>query len=344
MKHNTFHTNKHLTFLFILLCCISLNSLANPKTSHDPLIFDDRPIAGQAQLPTWFKPNSLNLSNALNKAIKEGKSGIILYFGRKDCAYCKALLNDNWGDPSIAKFTQKHFNVIAINTPGNRIITDFNNKKWSESDFASRHKTHFTPSLLFYNKERQQVLKLPGYRPKYQFRAALEYVADSHYKHESFRKYLALAEASFNFGSNKLNENDIFRQPPYNLSNLDEILVVFFEYPNCHACDILHGHTLNNFSISAKLDQFYVVQLNSHLETPIITPGGLKTTSKKWAEQLNLTFAPSLIFFDKKGKEIIRIESVVQFHRLISVINFINSGEYKKHKTFLDWMQSKKMD
>ncbi len=330
----------HHYFVFIILALVNQPCFAIAKTNIDPLVFDDTPIPGQAQLPKWFDLSFLNLNDSLNDAIKEGKKGIILYFGREDCAYCKALLNNNWGDPSIVKFTQTHFNVIAIDVNGDRVVTDFNNKQWEEKAFATHLKTNFTPTLLFYNKNKQLTLKLPGYRPKYQFRAALEFVADAHYKHESFRQYLTKAESSFNFGSDKLNDNELFMSPPYRLYLIKKPLVVLFEYPNCHACDVLHGNSLNKTDVINKLKQLNVIQLDSSIDTPVITPDGKKTTSKKWANTLNLTFAPSLIFFDENGKEIIRIESVLHFNRLSNVLSYVINKEYKNYDTFQNWVQS----
>ncbi len=333
-------------FSFLLFFIISFTSCASQQQSNDSLIFDDFPLKEDLHLPDWFSLSFLDLNDSLKEALKDGKKGIILYFGRKDCPYCKSLLEVNWGDPAIIKFTQKHFNVIAINVRGDRVVTDFDGKTWSEKDYAALRRTNFTPSLLFYNGRAQLVLKLPGYRPKYQFRAALEYVADAHYQHESFRKYLSRAESALGFGSEELNENDIFIEPPYNLDRSKPLyanqkpkpLVVFFEHPRCHACDVLHGDTLNSPEVNLQLHQLDVVQLNTFKDTPVITPDGKHTTAKKWASDLNLTFAPSLIFFDETGKEILRVESVIRFYRLNNVLRYVIGKEYLKYPTFQNWL------
>jgi len=334
---------------FILLLFFSYSTCIAKQETNDALIFDDYPLEEQLHLPEWFSLSFLDLQESLDEALKDGKKGIILYFGRKDCAYCKSLLEVNWGDPAIVRFTQEHFNVIAINVRGDRTVTDFNGKTWSEKSFAANKRTNFTPSLFFYNAKSQLALKLPGYRPKYQFRAALEYVADAHYHRESFRKYLNRAEAALSFGSEELNEHDSFLSPPYNLNRRKDPakkqhnpLVIFFEHPRCHACDILHGDTLSKSEVTEKLSKIDVVQLNSMSETSIITPDGKHTTSKKWAEDLNLTFAPSLVFFDETGKEILRVESVIRFYRLNNVLHYVINKEYKNYPTLQTWLQDKR--
>ncbi|MCW8936187.1 MAG: thioredoxin fold domain-containing protein [Gammaproteobacteria bacterium] len=329
-----------------ILLLVGASSLANTQDIEDSLIFDDTPLKEDLHLPDWFSLSFLDLQDSLDEAIKDGKKGIILYFGRKDCAYCKSLLEVNWGDPVIIKFTQQHFNVIAIDVRGDRVVTDFSGKTWSEKSFSAHRKTNFTPSLLFYNSKSQLALKLPGYRPKYQFRAALEYVADAHYQRESFRDYLTRAEAALSFGLEELNEHEVFMSPPYDLRRKDKKrkksqvnpLVVFFEHPRCHACDILHGDTLSNPEVTTQLFELDVVQLNTMDNTPVITPDGKQTTAKQWAEDLNLTFAPSMVFFDESGKEILRVESVIRFYRLNNVLRYVIGKEYNNYPTFQAWL------
>jgi len=333
-------------FMLVLLGYMAIAS-ATDQDFDEAIAFDDQPLKDDLSLPDWFSLSFLDLQESLDDALNEGKKGIIIYFGRKDCAYCKSLLEVNWGDPAIVKFTRKNFNVIAIDVRGDRRITDFNGTSWSEKNFSSLKRTNFTPSLLFYNHKGQLALKLPGYRPKYQFRAALEYVADAHYKKEPFRQYLNRAEAALSYGSEELNEHDSFIDPPYNLlrrrsasksqSNVKP-LVVFFEHPRCHACDILHGDTLNQPQVIKQLNQLKVVQLNTLADTPVVTPAGRETTSSAWAEDLNVTFAPSLIFFDESGKEVLRVESVIRLYRLNNVLRYVIGKKYKDYPTFQAWL------
>lgn len=329
-----------------LLMMPQLQAAPAANTTDNELAFDDQPLAEALHLPDWFNLSFLDLNESLEEALNEGKDGLIIYFGRKDCAYCKALLEDNWGDPAIARYTQRHFNVIAIEVRGSRTVTDFNGKKWSEKDYSTAMRTNFTPTLLFYNKQAQLALKLPGYRPKYQFRAALEYVADAHYARESFRDYLARAELALSFGLPELNDNEVFQPPPYNLNRRHirdsqslKPLMVFFEHPRCHACDVLHGDTLSNPQIEQQLQQLDVVQLNTQKTTPVITPDGRKTSASAWANELDLTFAPALLFFDEKGNEILRIESVIRFYRLNKVLEYITGRHYLRYPTFQNWLQ-----
>lgn len=80
-----------------------------------------------------------------------------------------------------------------------------------------------------------------------------------------------------------------------------------------------------------------VVQLNMWADTPVTTPQGKKTTAKEWASSLDIFYAPSIVFFDDDGKEIIRVDSVARFYRLWGVLDYVNQQGYKKSKDYQSW-------
>lgn len=306
-------------------------------------VFDDQPLNDDLIMPDWFKVSFLDLQEDLTEAVAHGKQGIILYFGQKRCAYCKAHLENNWGQKDILTYTQKHFDVIHINIRGQREVIGMDGNSYTEKEYAIKYQTNFTPSLVFFNKNGDMILRLLGYRPPYQFRAALEYVADRHYQQELFPDYMARAEEAFSFGKDTLNLHDAFSAPPYALDRshfpAKRPLMVAFERRNCHACDVLHAGPLSDARINQLLQELDVVQLDMRETTPVLTPTGQKLTSREWAEQLQLDYAPTLIFFDEKGREIIRIDSVVWFYRLQNVLNYVISKGYHQFPTFQAWRQ-----
>jgi len=303
--------------------------------------FVDKPLEEPLVLPAWFKLSFLDLYDDIEEAIANGKKGIIVYFGREDCPYCKAHLENNWGNPEIVKYTRKYFDVIAIDVKGNRNVTSVDGVVYDEKSFAALNRTNFTPSLVFYNADKKVVLKLQGYHPPYKFRAALEYVAGEHYQHESFRDYLARAEMAESYGEDTLNPHPSFMSPPYLLDRsriaAKGPLAVFFEEKHCHACDILHAGPLSDEGITAKLKSMDVVQLDMAADTKVITPDGRQLSAKQWAADLGLYYSPTIIFFDPHGKEIIRINSVVWVYRLNHVLDYVLSGAYKQYQTYQLW-------
>lgn len=210
----------------LLLTTISLFSIPAAYSVEEIPKFIDKPLGEPIILPNWFKLSFLDLLDDVEDAKASGKKGIIVYFGQKDCPYCKAHLDTNWGNPDIIKYTQKYFDVIALDVKGDRNITTIDGVVYDEKAYSAMNRTNFTPSLLFYNTEGKEVLKLQGYHPPYKFRAALEYVADEHYKQEGFRDYLSRAELAERYGEDSLNSHASFMSPPYLLDRRDRKSVV----------------------------------------------------------------------------------------------------------------------
>jgi len=335
---------RFFALLTMALCvCFTLpfGVTAIAATDYDVYSFDDKPLEEPFEYPAWFKKSFLDLPDDLEEAVDAGKQGIMVYFGQKRCAYCHKLMEVNFGLTDIVEYTQRHFDMIPVDIWGVQELTSLDGKTLTERDFSLEKDTNFTPSILFYDREGREALRLRGYYPPYQFLAALEYVADGHYKRETFRDYLARGESRMVFEPEDLNEEDFFAAPPFNLDRSrfpsERPLAVFFEQGSCHACDVLHGEALREPAIYRNFEQFDNVQIDMWSDTPIITPSGERTTASKWAAELGLFYSPSIVFFDEKGGEVLRVDSVVRFFRLSNVLNYITSKAYLTEPSYQRW-------
>lgn len=303
----------------------------------------DAPLEEPLTHPEWFKLSFLNLRDDLDEAVEEGKQGMIVYFGQKFCPYCRALMEANFGRIDIERYTRAHFDVVAINIHGSRPVTDLAGITLSEKALAEREDTDFTPALLFYDAEGREALRLRGYYPPYKFRAALEYVAGGHYRNEHFSAFLARANPPEAFDDGDLNEEPFFTPPPYALDRsrfpAENPLIVFFEQTECHACDVLHGQPLRSPEIQRLLGNFDAIQLGLWSEAPVITPDGRRTTARKWAEELDLFYTPTLLFFDQNGEEIMRVDSLVYLFRLQRVLQYVTSGVWQHGIDMQAWLR-----
>ena len=329
--------------ILTLTCSILLSLCASIALaiSADDFVFDDQPTSDLVTYPDWFKQNFLELDEDLAEANKNGKT-LIAYFGQKRCAYCKKLMETNFKLPDIVKYTREHFDIVPLDIWSPEEMTTPKGDVVSERDYSISLNTNFTPSLVFYRPNGDIALRLRGYYPAYQFRAALEYVADEHYLVETFPDYLARGDSTLRFEADDMVEEPFFEKPPFHLDRSvipgSKPLAVFFEQGNCHACDILHTDPLRKQQIQRRMEQFFdSVQLDMWSDTPVVTPSGTATTAKQWAKDLGLFYAPSILFFDERGQEILRIDSVVQFVRLRNVLNYISSKAYLREKNYLVW-------
>jgi thioredoxin-related protein len=323
---------------------LALASAAALATADDAISFDDSPRDTPLDYPDWFKEPFLDLPADHAKAVAAGKD-LVVYFGQLRCAYCHQLMDVNFGAPDIEQYTREHFDIVPIDIWGVAEVTDLQGEVLTERDFALREETNFTPSLVFYDETGAEALRLRGYYPPYQFRAALEYVADDHYKRETFRDYLARGENRMVFDAGDLNDQDFFEPPPHNLDRSrlpsERPLVVFFEQGDCHACDVLHGEALQELLLQREFEQFDSVQLDIWSDAPVVTPSGERTTAREWAKQLGLFYTPSLLFFDEHGRELVRVDSVVGFYRLRNVMNYVGSKAYLDEPSYQRWRLSR---
>jgi thioredoxin-related protein len=334
-----------LAWVFWFSLCALLPANAAAVAGGDFLDFDDQPLQEPLEFPDWFKLSFLDLREDLHDVQESDKYGLLVYFGQKYCAYCKQFLEKDLSMEDIQAYTLEHFDVIGIDIHGDRAVVDLAGEELTEREFAIREQTNFTPSVVFYSNEGKEVLRLRGYYPPYRFRAALEYVADGHYREEPFRDYLARADVPLIFEPGDLNEQPFFMRGPMMLDRSrirgERPLAVFFEQGNCHACDVLHSGPLADPEIRQRVSQLESVQLSYWADTPVITPSGERTTSRKWAESLGLFYTPTLIVYDNSGLEIIRVDSVVQFYRLRNILDYVLSEGYRDYPTFQSWRASR---
>ncbi|MDZ7753169.1 MAG: thioredoxin fold domain-containing protein [Gammaproteobacteria bacterium] len=332
--------------VMVLVCGLTAHGADDPDQGL--LSFDDSPGDFNLQKPPWFKMSLLELGHDLEEALDKGKSGLIIYFHQPECAYCKTMQEVNLSKPDLVHYVTSHFDVIALNIFGDEELTDPQGNTLTVKEYAIRERTHFTPSLIFYGADGSQALKLRGYYPPYKMRAALEYVADGHYQRMSYRDYLARAEILVPIEDDELIPDPLFSDPPYALDRsrfaAPEPLLVIFEQARCHACDVLHAEPLQDARVRDKLEGFEIVQLSMwDDETPVLTPGGHRTTPFQWGRDLELFYTPTLVFFDEHGSEVIRVDSVIQFDRLNNVLDYVLKKGYLEEPLFQRWRRAQQL-
>ena len=324
-----------LLFLLSSICHAADTLNADPDAPFDDTLLEEALV-----YPDWFKLSIGDLNDDLAEARNNGKKGIITYFGQKRCAYCEQFFKTSLSDIDIQNYLRKHYDIIAFDIWGIDEIIDTDGKEYTERELSLHYKTNFTPSLVFYDVDGTPVFRLRGFYPPYKFRAALQFVVEEFYKTEKFTDYFARANPGEYFLLGGLTERDFFLEAPYDLAALTgngKATAVFFEQGNCHACDLLHSAPLSQELSIQEIEKMDTIQLNMWAETPVVTPQGIQTTAKEWAKSLELFYAPSIVFFDDKGEEIIRVDSVTYFYRLWGVLDYVNRKGYEKSTDYQQW-------
>ena len=128
----------------------------------------------------------------------------------------------------------------------------------------------------------------------------------------------------------------------YNLTrNGSKPVAVFFEQKDCPNCDILHSKVLPDKETRNIISKFDTVQLNIWSSKKITTPSGKTTTAKEWAKALDIQFAPSIVVFNNKGKEIIRSEAFFKIFHTQSIFDYVLTEAYKKEASFQRYLTAR---
>ena len=316
--------------LFLGAGLFSQFSLAAEKNNLDAGMVNP----GYEEKPDWFKNSFLDIGEDVEEAAAAGKR-VMLYFYQDGCPYCAKLLRDNFSQQTVVQKTRKYLDVIAVNMWGDREVTGLDGKQTTEKQFAADLRVMFTPTILMLNEQGKVVLRINGYYHPVKFEAAVDYVGQHKESTLSFAEYyrkLAPVEAS-----GKLHDEDFFLQPPYDLQQLSKgpkPLMVLFEQKQCKPCDEYHADIYQRKESREQLQRFSIVRLDMWSKTPLITPAGKKSTAQEFAKQLDVKYAPSMVFFDDSGKEVFRSEAYLRAFHVQSILDYVASGAYQKQPNF----------
>jgi len=296
----------------------------------------------ETEYPAWFKEGFLDFNEDIKDAAKEDKR-LMIVFTQPGCPYCNAFVERNLSQKNIEQKVRKNLDSIALNMWGDREVTFTDGKSYTEKTISEKLKVQFTPTVLFFDEQGKIILRLNGYIPPRRFNIALDFVVKRQEKKMSYRAYV---KANLPPGkSGGLNKEDFFMKEPLNLSltngKRNKPFAVFFEQKHCPSCDTLHKKVLTDKLTRKIIKKFDTVQLDMWSNrTFLITPEGTRTTAKSWAKSLDVKYAPTLIIFNEKGKEIIRSEAFFKVFHTQGMFSYVLDGEYKKQPSFQRYLSA----
>ena len=288
---------------------------------------------GYEEKPAWFANSFLAITDDVSEAAAAGKR-VILYFYQDGCPYCKKLLDTNFALADTVTRTREKFEVIAINMWGDREVTGFNGEATTEKEFARSLRVMFTPTMLFLNEQSDVVLRLNGYYPPHKFNAALDYAAQHNGDSPRFLEYLATLSPPA--ASGVLHRDASFLAPGTGLNTLagDRPLLVMFEQHDCAPCDELHLDILKRAESREQLARFDILVLDMWSNDRLVLANGTETTPAQWARELDVKYAPSLVFFDTGNREVFRTDGYLKAFHIQSVMDYVASGAYLQQPEF----------
>ena len=297
---------------------------------------------GYHEKPDWFKNSFLDINEDIEEAKDSGKR-LMLYFYQDGCPYCKKLLEDNFGQRSIAEKTRNNFDVVPINIWGDREVTIGDNQL-TEKKFAAQLRVMYTPTLIFFNEEGKAILRANGYYQPAKFDAALDFVVGKHDRKENFRSYLGRVSPAPSKGV--IHRGVETMQPPYRFDKppREGYRLVMFEQKQCKECDELHLDILKRDASRKLLEPFDVAVLDMWSDEKITRPDGKPVKIRDWAKQLNVQYAPTMIYFNAKGEEVFRSEGYLKAFHVQSIMDYVASSSYKEQPNFQRYIDGRAHD
>jgi len=296
---------------------------------------------GYHEQPEWFKNSFLDINEDIADARLHDKR-LVLFFYQDGCPYCKKLFEDNLGQKAIAEKMRKHFDVVAINIWGDRDVT-VSGQVSSEKDFAAQLKVMYTPTLIFFNESGKAALRANGYYPPEKFNAALDFALGRQDKKETFSEYLA--RISPRPATGKIHREIETSSAPYVFDKAvpqgKAYRLVMFEQKQCRPCDELHQDVLQREESRQLLKNFDISILDIWSDDKVISQDGTTIKTRDFAKKMNIQYAPSMVFFDKFGKEVFRIEAYLKAFHIQSAMDYVASGEYLKQPNFQRYIEAR---
>ena len=288
---------------------------------------------GYEEKPAWFASSFLDIRDDVSEAAAAGKR-VMLYFYQDGCPYCKKLLDTNFALADTVTRTREKFEVIAINMWGDREVTGFDGETTTEKQFARSLRVMFTPTLLFLDEQSDVVLRLNGYYPPHKFNTALDYAAQHSAGAPRFLDYLAALSPPA--ASGVLHQDASFLPPGTGLNTLagERPLLVMFEQHDCAPCDELHLDILKRPESREQLARFDILLLDMWSDDVLVLADGAQTTPAQWARELDIKYAPSLLFFDTGKREVFRTDGYLKAFHIQSAMDYVASAAYLEQPEF----------
>ena len=293
-----------------------------------------------SEKPDWFKESFLEFEEDVAEAAAAGKR-VMLYFHQEGCPYCARLVEENFTDPDLKAFIQQNFDGISLNMWGDREVVSVGGRDFTEKTFATALKVQYTPTLLFLDESGKTVLRLNGYYPPQDFRAALEYVARKRETSVSFSQY-RLAQLAAD-GGNLIDEDFYLEERDLGklLTHSDKPLAVYFESTDCDECLTMHQRILTDKATRKLVLQANNIQLDVASSQMLTTPAGKNLSARQWAQELGIGYTPSVVFFDTEGEEVMRISAFIKTFHFQSVYAYVLEKAYLQEPEFQRYISAR---
>lgn len=167
-----------LSQVFLACMILGIAGLSHAEAPRDPSKY-------------FFSQTWGDFHEEIQKAKKEGKDGIMLFFEQAECPFCHYMKTNVLNQPEVQRYFRKHFLLFTVDIEGDTDVTDPHGKTMKEKDFAFKEqRVRATPVMAFFNTKGDRVYRYTGRTTGVkEFMWLGHYVVDGDYKKMPFVLY-----------------------------------------------------------------------------------------------------------------------------------------------------------
>ena len=126
----------------------------------------------------------------LDSIVRLSKKPLLVYFEQKQCAACDELHEDILLRPESREL-ETQFQPVLLDTWADTPLITPEGKKTTAAKWAKDLDIQYTPSLVFFDNNGQEVFRTEGYLKAFHIQSAMEYVASGAYVEEKeFQRFV----------------------------------------------------------------------------------------------------------------------------------------------------------
>lgn len=111
----------------------------------------------------------------------------------------------------------------------------------------------------------------------------------------------------------------------------NRFVIIYFHQDGCPYCAKLIEHNFRNKALVAILQKnFDVIEINMWGDRDLRDWQGREFSEKEFAKVMRVQFTPTLLFLDKTGQILLRLNGYQSIDKMTKILNYISSNSYQK--------------
>ncbi len=117
-------------------------------------------------------------------------------------------------------------------------------------------------------------------------------------------------------------------------------LVIMFHQAGCPYCDKMRTRVFPDPKVDAYYSKkFVMIESNIRGNLDVVAPDGKAMTERKLAKKLRVRATPVFMFFDKKGKQALRLTGFLDADLFVRAGQYVADGVYEKNVSFYRYLK-----